>query len=659
MAIHIKKDQIEASLHQEWIVTNGLGGYASGSISGVPRRKYHSLLNAALPAPFGRMIMLNYVEDAIVVNEKKHALSSVQHSPNENPPYQHLIEFKMENGIPFWRYQIGDVVIEKSLFLIHRQNTVCISYKVLEAPHNIILQWRPYLHFRLHEEPVDQSRLDETPLVQVKEFDYEIRCVDLPILRLFNSSHPLFSFDSTVLNDIFYEIEAVRGYTSLGKLKSPGYFSIELKQRERTSFMVSTESWDILKTLTASEAWNIEKVRKKNLYKMAGSPKDPIISELTHAADQFLITPVTRFKDMVRLQAAGEEFKSIIAGYPWFTEWGRDTMISLEGLTLATGRFRDAFSILHTFSNYLKGGLIPNMFPEGENQGIYNTADATLWFFHAINAYVETTHDEDIIEFLMPRLHEIINSHTKGTHYGIFVDHDGLLHQGQEGFALTWMDAKMNDWVVTPRRGKAVEINALWYNALKLYENWSGKTQDLATKCYESFNQKFWFDKGGYLYDLIDEKGGDEALRPNQIFSISLKYPILQEDRWKSVLETVKRELLTPVGLRTLSQSHPDYKPVYKGDLRERDSSYHQGTIWPWLLGHYFDAWVKTYPEDVETPQTLFNGLKEHLNKECIGTIAEIFDASYPHHARGCFAQAWSVSEFLRCMVKLKKMRNL
>jgi predicted glycogen debranching enzyme len=338
-------------------------------------------------------------------------------------------------------------------------------------------------------------------------------------------------------------------------------------------------------------------------------------------------------------------------------------MISLEGLTLTTGRQNEAGYILRTFAQHIRDGLIPNLFPEGEKQGLYHTADATLWFFHAIARYLDVTNDRTTLRLLIPRLQEIVEYHLKGTHFGIRVDPaDGLLHEGQPGYQLTWMDAKVGDWVVTPRRGKPVEINALWYNALRLLEGWVREEQgdemaqplaEHAARAKASFNERFWYAEGGYLYDVIDgPDGNDSACRPNQVFAISLPHPILVPDRWQPVLEVVRNELLTPVGLRSLSPKHPDYKPRYDGDLRARDAAYHQGTVWAWLIGPFIDAWIKVHPEDHRGARRFLEGFVHHLGEACIGSISEIFDAEAPYTPRGCVAQAWSVAEVLRCWDK-------
>jgi predicted glycogen debranching enzyme len=431
--------------------------------------------------------------------------------------------------------------------------------------------------------------------------------------------------------------------------------------------VVSTEDWEKIFALDPQDAIAQEIARRRRLVEIARPEvKTGWPAELILAADQFIITPNTRVRDAARAQAGGDEVRTLIAGYHWFTDWGRDTMISLEGLTLTTGRQQEAGYIIRTFADYIKDGLIPNMFPEGENQGLYHTADATLWYFHAIEKYLAATADRDTLVQLLPKLIDIINSHLRGTAFGIGVDPaDGLIKQGEEGYQLTWMDAKVGDWVVTPRRGKAVEINALWYSALRLTEAWvreelgekeASRYDELAQRAYESFNLRFWYEAGGYLYDVIDGPEGDDAsLRPNQIFSFSLTHPVLDPTRWKQVLDVVQRNLLTPVGLRSLAPGHQNYKAQYYGDLRARDAAYHQGTVWGWLIGPFIDAWLRVYPDDFSGARKFLNGFRAHLGEACIGSISEIFDAEDPFLPRGCVAQAWSVAEVLRCWAKCNR----
>ncbi len=433
-------------------------------------------------------------------------------------------------------------------------------------------------------------------------------------------------------------------------------------------FVGSTEEWNILDVLNPEEAQKAERTRRERLLELGHvSATDGVAAELILAADQFVITPAGRAEEAARAHAAGDEVRTVIAGYHWFTDWGRDTMISLEGLTITTGRTLEAGYILRTFAHYVRDGLIPNMFPDGENAGLYHTADATLWFFHALGRYLEATNDRTTLEALLPTLGEIIDRHLAGTDFNIHVDpEDGLLCQGKEGYQLTWMDAKMGDWVVTPRRGKAVEINALWYNALQLFAGWlrtSGKKEaaaryaEHAQRAQQSFNDRFWYAKGGYLYDVIDGPDGapDDSIRPNQIFAISLEHPVLERKRWESVLAVVERDLLTPVGLRSLSPANTEYKKNYHGDLKTRDAAYHQGTVWAWLIGPFIDAWLKLHPNELEKARAFLSAFPEHLDESGLGTISEVFDAEAPHVPRGCVAQAWSVAEVLRCWVKTER----
>jgi predicted glycogen debranching enzyme len=338
-------------------------------------------------------------------------------------------------------------------------------------------------------------------------------------------------------------------------------------------------------------------------------------------------------------------------------------MISLEGLTLMTGRQRESAFILRTFAHYVRDGLIPNMFPDGSNEGLYHTADATLWFFHAVERYVRRTGDQVTLMHLLPTMLDIVEHHVKGTRFGICVDpSDGLLRQGAEGYQLTWMDAKVDGWVVTPRRGKAVEINALWYNALRLLQGWlveirgadaAVEVRQRADCVYESFNKRFWIADKGYLYDVIDGEAGDSAAcRPNQVLTVSLDHPVLDPSRWSAMLDVVEKRLVTPVGLRSLAPGEPDYKQRYFGDLRSRDAAYHQGTVWAWLIGPWIDAWLKVHPNDLDGARRFLDGCIAALGGFGLGTIGEIFDAEPPYTPRGCIAQAWSVAEVLRCWVK-------
>jgi predicted glycogen debranching enzyme len=537
---------------------------------------------------------------------------------------------------------------------------------VLAGPGRLRVGLRPAIHFRNHDQPVS-SGAGQKYVLTVCDDHFEITSTaDMPTLHMqINGPAAAFTFDRKETNPIPYSIERNRGYDWQGSLWSPGYFRADLSAGEQATLVASTENWDTILALTAEGALQAETNRRKFLLAQAvPAARTETAAELVFAADQFLITPAGRVEDAARAKAAGDEIRTVIAGYHWFTDWGRDTMISLEGLTLSTGRTTEAGWILRTFAHYVRDGLIPNMFPEGEQDGLYHTADATLWFFHAVHRYVSATGDRTTLMVMLPKLVSIIQHHIQGTRFGIGMDPvDSLLTQGQEGYQLTWMDAKVGDWVVTPRRGKAVEINALWYNALVLLSTWLSEQGDTsqaeslaatAAKVRESFNRRFWFEEGGYLYDVVDTEGGgnDSSCRPNQVLAISLDNPVLDESRWQAVMQVVTDRLLTPVGLRSLAPGSPDYKSKYYGDLRARDAAYHQGTVWAWLIGPYIDAWLKLHPDQKSEARKMLLGLQPHLDEQCIGSISEVFDAEAPYTPRGCIAQAWSVAEVLRCWVK-------
>lgn len=654
-------------LRREWLVTNGLGGYASGTISGTVTWRYHGLLIAALPAHLGRVVMLNHLTECVRQpgGELLQIGGEERSRPEEDPAPVHCVkEFRLENQLPVWHYEAAGIVIEKYVLLLHGQNTVHVHYRLLSNQETVRLELRPSMHFRRHEHPVSEL-LNDHYLLSVQGRQFEVSAPNLPRLRMTLQGECMaFTHDGGTKREILYQKEADRGYESRGVLWSPGYFGVNLHPGKDATLIASTENWETLLALSPPEALEYYHQRRRCLVNRA-SPhaRESLGAELVLAADQFIINPVGRLQDAARAHAAGDEVRTVIAGYHWFTDWGRDTMISLEGLTLATDRHTEAVWILRTFAHYIRHGLIPNLFPEGENEGLYHTADATLWFFHALDRYVETTGDRDTLREILPGLSDIVEHHIRGTRFGIGVDpRDGLLRQGADHYQLTWMDAKVEDWVVTPRRGKAVEINGLWYNALCLMENWMREEHqeaaarpfsELAARARESFNRRFWYAAGNYLYDVIDgEEGDDHACRPNQLLAISLKHPVLEPEYWKPVLEVVQNRLLTPVGLRTLSREHVDYKPKYFGDLRARDAAYHQGTVWAWLIGPFVDTWLKVHPDDYAGARRFLDGFHAHMEEGCVGSISEVFDADPPFTPRGCIAQAWSVAEVLRAWVK-------
>jgi len=651
-----RDDNPTPEARREWLVTNGLGGFASATISGEITRRYHGFLIAALPAPQGRVVMLNDLD--VAVGRSDGSLASLRDSGR-------FVDFTLTMGLPSWRYEIDGMTIEKSVLMPARHNITYIGFRLIGGARAIRLFLRPAVNFRRIEAAVSEPLASGYALT-ANGRHYEIAAGSgLPVLRLMISGCDATSFtaDGGLRHECDFVTEEQRGYDARGSLWSPGYFTVELQPDSIATLIAATEPWHTVEALHPDAARRFETERRRRLVAMAPpAAREGLAAELVLAADSFIITPVGRVADIVRAHAEGDEMRTVIAGYHWFTDWGRDAMISLEGLTLATGRVAEGKWILRAFAHYVRDGLIPNMFPEGDCEGLYHTADATLWFFHALARYVEYTGDRATLTLILPKLQEIVRLHLEGTRFGIKADpRDGLLSQGAEGYQLTWMDAKVGDWVVTPRRGKAVEINALWYNALSLLTQWlrdarhpeADEIAGHAELTRQSFNRRFWNESRGCLYDVVDGENGDDAsFRPNQIFAVSLPHPVLDRQHWRPVVDAVEQKLLTPFGLRSLAPDEPDFKSRYFGDLRARDAAYHQGTVWAWLIGPFIDAWLKVHPDKRETARGLLAGFETVVAEAGIGSISEIFDAEPPFTPRGCMAQAWSVAEVLRCLVK-------
>ncbi|HEU4618558.1 MAG TPA: amylo-alpha-1,6-glucosidase, partial [Gammaproteobacteria bacterium] len=511
------------ALAREWLVTNGLGGYASGTISGAATRRYHGLLIAALPAPLGRRMLLSHLVERLRLPDgtlcrlgpapaasgsgrasERAGAERIEEEDTLRAPDKEaaLVEFRLELGLPVWRYEIGEIAVEKRVVLTHEQNTVHVLYRQIEGPSPSRLKLRVCVQNRSHDAEVDEPPSGGFRIVEA-DGRFEIGRDGLPPLRLMlEGRRAAFTIERRVLQ-VEYAREAERGYAHEGAVWSPGYFRVDLSAEGAAALVATTEAWDAAAALAPADALKAERARRARLLETAPpEARDGIAAELVLAADQFLVRPVGRTEDTARARAEGDEVRTVIAGYHWFTDWGRDTMISLEGLALATGRDAEAGYILRMFAHYIRDGLLPNLFPEGEKTGVYHTADATLWFFHALHRYVVRTGDESTLRRLVPRLLDVARCHVEGTRFGIGVDPaDGLLRQGEAGYQLTWMDAKVGDWVVTPRRGKAVEINALWYNALSLLAGWlaargraddAARWRDEAARVRTSFEARFW-----------------------------------------------------------------------------------------------------------------------------------------------------------------------
>lgn len=665
MVLNVPPERLSDSnafLAREWLVTNGLGGYASQTLLCAPTRRYHGVFVPDLPSPWGRTVIIPRLDEQAVIDGETVLLSGVEYE--DGRLQSDLISvfggFRREWQTPVWRCLLKGRTLEKRVIMPYGHNSVYVQYRLTEGE-PLRLHLRPFVTFRMLDAQLREARQPPFPLTVI-DGRYEMQFGEgTPSLKLCLRPHGgLFVADYRMSSGVSYRVDRDRGSEHIENLASPGYFTTDLSRERPIAFVASTESWDLLE-FTPDEILEAEAQRlKKLLGESSDRDRDDMEQSLTLAADQFIVSPGSRMEEQALARASGNEARTVIAGYHWFTDWGRDTMISLEGLTLCTGRYREAQSILRTFASYVKDGLLPNLFPEGKRKALYHTVDATLWYFHALDRYHRVTGDSDTLLALQPILKSVIEHHVAGTHFGIGVDpQDGLLRAGAEGYQLTWMDAKVDGWVVTPRRGKPVEIQALWYNALQCMVQWgelageaTNRWEEMAARARQSFNDRFWRPDGGYLFDVIDgEQGDDASFRPNQILAIALEYPILDEHRWRPVVDAVAEKLLTPVGLRTLSRDHRDYKPMYFGDLRARDAAYHQGTVWAWLIGPFIDAWLKVH-HDVSQARGMLEGFRSHLLDDGIGTVSEIFDAEPPYHPRGCIAQAWSVAEVLRAWRK-------
>jgi predicted glycogen debranching enzyme len=638
---------LRAGLGREWLETNGLGGFASGTIAGANTRRYHGLLTAALHPPGRRMLLLSKLEETLVLGGHRIDLSTNEYAGAIHPEgYLLLTNFRLD-PFPIWTFDVEGVRLEKAVFMPHGSNTVQVEYKLLQAPSpgtEAVLEVRPLVAFRdyhstTHENGVFNRALEIAPnLVSLQPY------AGLPRLYFAHDAAELHE-QGYWFRNFLYRVEQERGLDFQEDLFNPFVLTWNLSDKQSATVIASAEQKDFRQ---AAAARKTELQRRHQL--VASSPvDDPLVRALAVAADQYLVR-------------RGEEW-TVIAGYPWFTDWGRDTMISLPGLTLFTGRSGIAKSILRNFARHTDMGMLPNRFVDSGETAEFNSVDATLWFFEAARAYAAATNDFDFLRHeLYPVFTQIIDFHIKGTRYNIKSEKDGLLNAGAPGVQLTWMDAKVGGWVVTPRSGKPVEIQALWYNALRIMEDLAARFEDeerrkqcsgLASLASEAFNCIFWNNDLRCLYDVVDDGWPDGSMRPNQIFAVSLHHSMLSAERARAVVETVERELLTPVGLRTLSPADPRYQGTYQGDQRSRDSAYHQGTVWPWLLGPFVSAYVKVNGGSEQSrsrANELLRGMEKHLTEAGLGQISEIFDGDAPHHPRGCFAQAWSVAEILRAL---------
>jgi predicted glycogen debranching enzyme len=664
-----------AAMSREWLETNGLGGFSSSTIIGVNTRRYHGLLTAATKPPVGRMVLLSKLEETLLLDGTRFDLSS-----NKYPGVIHPQGFQYQTGFrldpfPVFTFEVEGIRIDKSVFMVQGENTVVVQYQFIKedsprpksrskkkirstevsskADRVLKFEIRPLIAFRdyhslTHENEALNSHVDtEDGLATVQPYG------DLPAL---NFAHDNCEIDTSGYwyRNFEYAVERERGLDFNEDLFCPCSLTFDLNRLSRVCIIASTERCKVRRAYQyrAEEKTRRQALARAGLPALAVRPTTAsagttsLIRSLITAADQFIVS-----------RASG---KTIIAGYHWFSDWGRDTMIALPGLTLVTGNPEIAKSILAEFSKHVDQGMLPNRFPDAGEAPEYNTVDASLWFFEAVRSLLQYTNDYEFVRAqVYDTLTDIIAWHVKGTRYNIHVDTDGLLFAGEPGVQLTWMDAKVDEWVVTPRHGKPVEIQALWYNALcvmeHLAQNLGQKAnrkqyQAMAKQARMSFNRLFWNEEAGCLYDVVNGDTRDASIRPNQILAISLANSLVSKTRAKSILAVAERELLTPRGLRTLSPGDPQYRGRYEGDASARDGAYHQGAVWPWLMGPYITAYGKTFGKVAgrKLVTEWLNNFHPHLEEAGLGQVSEIFDGDPPHTPRGCIAQAWSVAELLR-----------
>ena len=622
----------------EWLETNQLGGYASSTVSGAHTRRYHGLLVTSRHPPVERIVLLSKLDEVIITGKDRFELSANRYPGVVHPEGFKLLKSFHRDLFPEFVYQAADIVLRKTIAALSGENTTLVLYEV-EAGSPFTMELVPLCSARgFHNttranDSIYAGYVFDDGVFQTKNYE------DSPELFI---SVPRAQFEPTQYwyHHFEFAMEQERGLDYQEDLFNHGKLTVSLKSGDRLGIIISTENPS---GRDAFGLYQTEKHRRELLTKEYRWNKE--IKRLVLAADQFVVK-------------RGHNGKTVIAGYPWFSDWGRDTMISIPGLCLAIGRVEDAKIILRTFAESVSEGMVPNRFPDYGEPPEFNTVDATLWFFLAVYKYYRHTSDKEFVSALIPVLQDIMAWHYKGTRYRIHVDSDELLYSGQAGIQLTWMDAKAGDWVVTPRTGKAVEVNALWFNALSVMAALLSETGDLkqaddfrkrAFRASASFNRVFWNKSLGCLYDFVDGDYKNDDLRPNQIFALSLPFKLLPKDKAEKVFAILTRKLLTPRGLRSLSPDHKDYKPVYAGDPWHRDSAYHQGTVWSFLFGPYVDAWMNLSGErgrsDASRMLTVFF---EHLDEAGVGTVSEIFDGAPPHYPRGCVAQAWGVAEVLR-----------
>jgi predicted glycogen debranching enzyme len=656
--------ELSSAETREWLVTNGIGGYASGTVAGLNTRRYHGLLIAALNPPLGRTLLLAKLDETALYEEQRYFLHTNRWASGVVEPqgYLNIEHFALEGTIPVWRLACADALLEKRVWMQQGANTTYIQYTLLRATQPLTLSLKALVNYRDYHGDTQANgwQMRVEPLAQ------GFCIMAFPAAKPFYllSTAATLSLVHDWYKDFDLAVERYRGLSDREDHLHAATFESTLHPGESLTFVASTEPSP---NLNGAEALNAKRAHEQTLLSLRDATLPPTakstpdwINHLVLAADQFIVE---------RPSPDEPEGKTVMAGYHWFGDWGRDTMISLPGLTLATGRPEIARSILRTFANYVDRGMLPNRFPDAGEVPEYNTVDATLWYFEAIRAYYAATEDENLLSELFPVLSTIIDWHRRGTRYNIQLDpSDGLLYAGEAGVQLTWMDAKVGDWVVTPRIGKPIEINTLWYNALHITATFARQLKQpyadyeaIAQLTQTSFH-RFWNPVLGYCYDVLDGPEGDDAsLRPNQLFAVILpkdsSLPLLTLEQQRAVVDQCSQKLLTSHGLRALSSDHPQYQGHYGGNSLQRDGAYHQGTVWGWLLGPFVQAHLRVYSSPVQAHQFL-EPMANHLAAHGVGSLSEIFDGDAPMTPRGCIAQAWTVAEVLNAWLAINQASN-
>ncbi len=647
-----KDIDLESGLNREWIITNGIGGYGMGALIGARTRHYHGLLVAALEPPLGRVVTVAQLIERVKQPDGVTHLHTQEWGGGTVDPlgYMKLESFTLEGTVPTWRYDLNGAKLIKRVWMKYGQNTTFVTYTLTHGG-SIALEIEPLCTYRDHH---GGTKAGEAPRVDAVKDGLEVRFPNAtPYFIRSNLGERIEGGDWWY--NAFLRVESERGFDALEDAYRAGRLAATLEQGQTLALAISTEP-DAHASDWAHELEG-ERARAAQLVACAGLKGEPSwVQQLALAADQFIVS---------RTLPDGTEGQTVIAGYPWFGDWGRDTMIALPGLTLATGRPEVAASILRTFGRYVDMGMLPNRFPDHGETPEYNTVDATLWYVEAIRSYVAATKDETIVDDLWATLESIVRWHVNGTRYGIQTDPtDGLLRAGEPGVQLTWMDAKINDWVVTPRTGKPVEINALWYNALRTLEHFARGSKNparkathdytaLADRVADSFVQRYWNKATGYLYDVIDGTlpdgsiGDDPTIRPNAVIAASLEYCPIEHTTRQQIVNVAREKLLTPYGLRSLAPEDWRYAGRYIGSPLERDGVYHQGAVWPWLIGPFVGAHLHAFSRPHEA-RGLLEPTLQHVLEGGLGSVSEILDGDAPFTPRGCPWQAWSVAEVLR-----------